>query len=166
MNSRQTRQTLKNPRANMTGIAVGLTKGHGVSRRKLATRPAQRKGVRPIDFAPFWTTRRFASRLFFFLFSYSGNSRPRSQKLGKRVKMIRDLVRDVAGSAPYEKRLMELLKVGRDKRALKLAKRKVRRASRVLLQSSRLYRAVQSRFCTRKLHLFLSAVHVHIITGH
>jgi len=74
----------------MTGIAVGLTKGHGVSRRKLATRPAQRKG-----------------------------------KLGKRVKMIRDLVRDVAGSAPYEKRLMELLKVGRDKRALKLAKRKL-----------------------------------------
>lgn len=51
----------------------------------------------------------------------------RPQKLGKRVKMIRELVRDVAGSAPYEKRLMELLKVGRDKRALKLAKRKVRR---------------------------------------
>mmetsp|Transcript_13467 Transcript_13467/g.58873 ORF Transcript_13467/g.58873 Transcript_13467/m.58873 type:complete len:94 (+) Transcript_13467:83-364(+) len=76
----------------MTGIAVGLTKGHVVSRRKLAPRPGQRKG-----------------------------------KLGKRVKMIRELVRDVAGSAPYEKRLMELLKVGRDKRALKLAKRKVRR---------------------------------------
>lgn len=43
------------------------------------------------------------------------------------MKNIRDLVRDVVGSAPYEKRLMELLKVGRDKRALKLAKRKVRR---------------------------------------
>jgi len=39
--------------------------------------------------------------------------------------MIRDLIRDVVGSAPYEKRLMELLKVGRDKRALKLAKRKL-----------------------------------------
>ena len=50
-----------------------------------------------------------------------------SQKIGARVKNIRDLVRDVVGSAPYEKRLMELLKVGRDKRALKLAKRKVRR---------------------------------------
>ena len=48
------------------------------------------------------------------------------QKLGARVKNIRDLIRDVVGSAPYEKRLMELLKVGRDKRALKLAKRKVR----------------------------------------
>ena len=49
----------------------------------------------------------------------------RKGKLGKRVKMIRELVRDVVGSAPYEKRLMELLKVGRDKRALKLAKRKL-----------------------------------------
>ena len=40
--------------------------------------------------------------------------------------MIRSLVREVVGSAPYEKRLVELLKNGRDKRALKLAKRKVR----------------------------------------
>jgi hypothetical protein len=38
---------------------------------------------------------------------------------------VRDIVREVAGQAPYEKRLMELLKVGRDKRALKVAKRKV-----------------------------------------
>mmetsp|Transcript_2440 Transcript_2440/g.6372 ORF Transcript_2440/g.6372 Transcript_2440/m.6372 type:complete len:149 (-) Transcript_2440:2070-2516(-) len=75
---------------NMDGIAVGLSKGHVVSKRKLAARPSQRKG-----------------------------------KLGKRVKVIRDLIRDVVGSAPYEKRLMELLKVGRDKRALKLAKRKL-----------------------------------------
>ena len=68
------------------------------------------------------------------------------QKLGKRVKNIRELVRDVVGSAPYEKRLMELLKVGRDKRALKLAKRKVRlhavyRVSRV---SERLLRLRES----------------------
>lgn len=40
---------------------------------------------------------------------------------------MRDIVREVAGQAPYEKRLMELLKVGRDKRALKVAKRKVSR---------------------------------------
>lgn len=39
--------------------------------------------------------------------------------------MIRELIREVAGSAPYEKRLIELLKNGRDKRALKLAKRKL-----------------------------------------
>ena len=34
-----------------------------------------------------------------------------------------DLVKEVAGSAPYEKRIVELLKVGKDKRALKVAKR-------------------------------------------
>merc|ERR1712100_70238 len=48
-----------------------------------------------------------------------------TQRCGKRVKLIRDLVRDVAGTAPYEKRMMELLKTGRDKRALKLSKRKL-----------------------------------------
>lgn len=42
------------------------------------------------------------------------------------MKFVRDVVREVAGLAPYEKRIMELLKVGKDKRALKVAKRKVR----------------------------------------
>ncbi|RWV93238.1 hypothetical protein BHE74_00004448 [Ensete ventricosum] len=32
---------------------------------------------------------------------------------------------EVAGFAPYEKRITELLKVGKDKRALKVAKRKL-----------------------------------------
>mmetsp|Transcript_2403 Transcript_2403/g.8850 ORF Transcript_2403/g.8850 Transcript_2403/m.8850 type:complete len:80 (+) Transcript_2403:197-436(+) len=71
-------------------IAVGLQKGHVVTKRTLAPRPGSRKG-----------------------------------RCGKRVGMIRSLIKDVAGSAPYEKRLVELLKTGRDKRALKLAKRKV-----------------------------------------
>jgi hypothetical protein len=44
---------------------------------------------------------------------------------------VRDIVREVAGLAPYEKRIVELLKVGRDKRALKVAKKKVRRACTV-----------------------------------
>merc|ERR1711865_139019 len=44
---------------------------------------------------------------------------------GKRVGMIRELVSEVVGLAPYEKRLVELLKVGRDKRALKSAKKKL-----------------------------------------
>lgn len=48
-----------------------------------------------------------------------------SQRLGKHVKFVRDIVREVAGLAPYEKRIMELLKVGKDKRALKVAKKKV-----------------------------------------
>ena len=52
------------------------------------------------------------------------------QRLSKRVKFVREIIREVAGQAPYEKRIAELLKVGRDKRALKVAKRKVRRDPR------------------------------------
>eukprot|EP00803_Ostreobium_quekettii_P011217 evm.model.scf_1791.2 EVM.evm.TU.scf_1791.2 scf_1791:13597-15569(-) len=54
-------------------------------------------------------------------------ARPRDRigKLSKRTKFARELIREVCGFAPYEKRMMELLKVGRDKRALKLAKRKL-----------------------------------------
>ena len=41
------------------------------------------------------------------------------------MKFVRDIVREVCGLAPYEKRLIELLKVQRDKRALKFAKKRV-----------------------------------------
>lgn len=39
---------------------------------------------------------------------------------------VRAVVREVAGFAPYEKRCLELLRVNKDKRALKYCKRKVR----------------------------------------
>lgn len=53
--------------------------------------------------------------------------RPRARKgqTSKRTLFIRSLIREVAGFAPYEKRITELLKVGKDKRALKVAKRKL-----------------------------------------
>ena len=41
------------------------------------------------------------------------------------MKFVRDIVKEVSGLAPYERRVTELLKVGRDKRALKLCKKKV-----------------------------------------
>lgn len=47
------------------------------------------------------------------------------QKTSKRVHFVRNIIREVAGFAPYEKRITELLKVGKDKRALKVAKRKL-----------------------------------------
>ncbi|KAG6579388.1 60S ribosomal protein L36-2, partial [Cucurbita argyrosperma subsp. sororia] len=49
----------------------------------------------------------------------------RKGKASKRVLFVRSLIREVAGFAPYEKRITELLKVGKDKRALKVAKRKL-----------------------------------------
>ncbi|GAU95283.1 hypothetical protein RvY_06929 [Ramazzottius varieornatus] len=49
----------------------------------------------------------------------------RMRKLNKHVKFVRDIVKEVCGLAPYERRTIELLRVGRDKRALKFLKRRL-----------------------------------------
>ena len=46
-------------------------------------------------------------------------------RLTKHTKFVRDMIREVCGFAPYERRAMELLKVSKDKRALKFFKKKV-----------------------------------------
>ena len=46
--------------------------------------------------------------------------------LSKRTAFVRDVVREVAGLAPYERRIIELLRNSKDKRARKLAKKRVR----------------------------------------
>ena len=46
-------------------------------------------------------------------------------KLTNRNKMIRDLVREVAGFSPYERRAMELLRISKDKRCLKFLKKRI-----------------------------------------
>mmetsp|Transcript_12693 Transcript_12693/g.22829 ORF Transcript_12693/g.22829 Transcript_12693/m.22829 type:complete len:99 (+) Transcript_12693:56-352(+) len=74
----------------MSGIAVGLDKGHIVTKKALVPKPSARKGV-----------------------------------LGKRTGFVRSLIREVVGFAPYEKRILELLRIGKDKRALKYAKRRL-----------------------------------------
>jgi len=73
-----------------TGLSVGLKKGFVVEKRKLAARPASRKG-----------------------------------KLGKHTKFVRDVVREIAGYSPLERRCIELLRNGRDKRCLKLCKKRL-----------------------------------------
>ncbi|KAI7881112.1 50S ribosomal protein L36e [Lichtheimia hyalospora FSU 10163] len=45
--------------------------------------------------------------------------------IGKRTAFVRSIVREVAGFAPYERRVMELIKNSRDKRAKKLTKRRL-----------------------------------------
>jgi len=49
----------------------------------------------------------------------------RRGRLGERVKLVRGIINEVAGSAPYEKRIMEILKGGGNnpnKRAWRFAK--------------------------------------------
>ena len=45
--------------------------------------------------------------------------------LSKRTAFVRELVKEVAGLAPYERRVIELLRNGKDKRARKLAKKRL-----------------------------------------
>ncbi|KAF8467669.1 60S ribosomal protein L36 [Kalaharituber pfeilii] len=46
-------------------------------------------------------------------------------RLSKRTTFVREIVKEVAGLAPYEKRVIELIRNGKDKRARKLAKKRL-----------------------------------------
>ncbi|BFZ53626.1 60S ribosomal protein L36 [Savitreella phatthalungensis] len=56
----------------------------------------------------------------------------RKGALSKRSAFVRDLVREVCGLAPYERRTIELLRVSQDKRARKLVKRRLGTHGRAL----------------------------------
>ncbi|EKD21366.1 60S ribosomal protein L36 [Drepanopeziza brunnea f. sp. 'multigermtubi' MB_m1] len=45
-------------------------------------------------------------------------------KMTKRTQFVRDIVKEVSGLAPYERRVIELLRNSKDKRARKLAKKR------------------------------------------
>lgn len=51
--------------------------------------------------------------------------------LSKRTAFVREIVKEVAGLAPYERRVIELLRNSKDKRARKLAKKRVCSTPRV-----------------------------------
>ncbi|CAJ0952024.1 unnamed protein product [Ranitomeya imitator] len=70
-------------------MAVGLNKGHKVTKNVAKIRHSRRRG-----------------------------------RLTKHTKFVRDMIREVCGFAPYERRAMELLKVSKDKRALKFIKKR------------------------------------------
>ncbi|KAL1828585.1 hypothetical protein ACET3Z_006997 [Daucus carota] len=77
----------------------------------------------------------------------------RKGKTSKRTHFVRNLIREVAGFAPYEKRITELLKVGKDKRALKVAKRKLgthKRAKKKREEMSNVLRKMRSGGGTEK----------------
>ena len=59
----------------------------------------------------------------------------RKGRLGKRVELVRQVIREVTGLAPYEKRILELLKTGgskENKKSLKIAKKRLGTHSRGL----------------------------------
>merc|ERR1712023_517631 len=100
----------------MSGLAVGLNKGHIVDKiGNKAQKPSRRKGT-----------------------------------LGKRVAVVREVIREVVGLAPYEKRLLEILKTGAnnpDKKVYKMAKNRLgthRRALRKRDEIKRLYQAFRA----------------------
>ncbi|KAJ1549749.1 hypothetical protein HK096_010671 [Nowakowskiella sp. JEL0078] len=84
-----------------SGLAAGINKGHIVTVKTLKSKPSNRKGVS------------VQSGLCL------------TPVLSKRTKFVRELIREVSGFSPYEKRLMELIRVSKDKRAKRLAKKKL-----------------------------------------
>ena len=49
-------------------------------------------------------------------------------KLGKRVALIREVIREVAGLAPYERKMMEMIRTGvasKEKKAVRMARRRL-----------------------------------------
>ena len=52
----------------------------------------------------------------------------RKGKLGKRVALVREVIREVSGLAPYERKMIELIRTGiatKEKKAVKLARQRL-----------------------------------------
>ncbi|KAI1719987.1 ribosomal protein l36e domain-containing protein [Ditylenchus destructor] len=76
--------------AAVEGLAIGLDKGHKVTKNVRKQRQSRHKG-----------------------------------RCSKKSRVVRELVREVTGYAPYERRVMELLRISKDKKALKFLKRRI-----------------------------------------
>ncbi|GAB1310382.1 ribosomal protein L36 [Madurella fahalii] len=60
----------------------------------------------------------------------------------KRTEFVRSIVKEVAGLAPYERRVIELLRNGKDKRARKFSKRKLGTFGRAKAKVDELQRVI------------------------
>ncbi|KAA3678943.1 large subunit ribosomal protein L36e [Paragonimus westermani] len=68
----------------------------------------------------------------------------RRGRITKQAKFTRDLIREIVGFAPFEKRILELLKNDREKRALKFAKKRVGGTRRAKKKREELLKIVKS----------------------
>lgn len=95
----------------MAGIAVGINKGHIVTKRTpLKKRSSYTKG-----------------------------------QVTKRGEIVKKVIGEVCGFAPYEKRIIELLRIGKDKRALKFAKKRLGTHLRAKKKREEMSEALRSR---------------------
>ncbi|CCU78895.1 unnamed protein product [Blumeria hordei] len=73
-------------------------------------------------------------------------SKPRVSRtkghLSKRTAFVREIVKEVSGLAPYERRVIELLRNSKDKRARKLAKKRLGTFGRAKAKVDELQRVI------------------------
>ncbi|CAD0020257.1 unnamed protein product [Aureobasidium pullulans] len=105
-----------------SGLARGLNAGHHDTQRQELEWMDWRHGNAHITAFASTTNAHFAST------PDGAIPAPRVSRtkghLSKRTAFVRDIVKEVAGLAPYERRVVELLRNSKDKRARKLAKRR------------------------------------------
>ncbi|KAK2959226.1 putative large subunit ribosomal protein L36e [Blattamonas nauphoetae] len=63
--------------------------------------------------------------------------------MNHRTKLVKQVIAEISGSAPYEKRIIELLRVGKEKRALKFAKARLGTHKRALKKRSMMEHILQ-----------------------
>ncbi|XBI85589.1 hypothetical protein VPH35_093715 [Triticum aestivum] len=102
-----------------TGLFMGINKEHVVTKLELPPRLSDRKGMSIL--LPESDQFLCSSCLLLYIRCV----KIETQKITKRVLFVWNMITEVAGFAPYEKRVTEILKVGKDKCALKVAKRKL-----------------------------------------
>mmetsp|Transcript_2383 Transcript_2383/g.1713 ORF Transcript_2383/g.1713 Transcript_2383/m.1713 type:complete len:109 (+) Transcript_2383:45-371(+) len=69
------------------------------------------------------------------------------RKQGKRVALVREVMREVCGFAPYEKKMLELIRTGesaKEKKAVKLARRRLGSNKRALKKKEFLIDAIRA----------------------
>ena len=97
----------KMPKEDKTGIFVGLNRGHVVTKPKI---PAE---------------------------AFKENKSRRKGRIHNRVRAVRDVVQEVCGLAPFQRKMIEMVRTGdavKEKKAVKLARHRVgqhKRAGRI-----------------------------------